>query len=126
MSLDCTVCGAGNPACIPAFSGMNRLESGPQPELAAPHRTYAGWSGNRAGSSGRSRPVWISAPKSLCAMRAGLFLHLLHGGHPLLHLPREMRHDSQHPFHHHQLAAVMHLVLLGGEQHLEAGFRGLL
>jgi hypothetical protein len=34
----------------------------------------------------------------------------------------QVRHDAKHPLDQHQLAAVMHLVFLGAQQHLEAGF----
>jgi len=37
----------------------------------------------------------------------------LHRRDPLLHLPREVRRDAEHPLNHHQLPAVMHLVFLG-------------
>jgi hypothetical protein len=37
-----------------------------------------------------------------------------------LHLARQVRHYSNHPFHQHELTAVVHLVFLDAEQHLEA------
>ena len=40
--------------------------------------------------------------------------------HPLLHLPREVWREPHHPLQHHQLPAVVHFVLLGRHQHLEA------
>ena len=41
----------------------------------------------------------------------------------LLHVSCHVWHDAQHPFDHHQLAAAMHLVFLGVQQHLEASGR---
>ena len=47
--------------------------------------------------------------------------------HSLLHLSSEMRGVTQHALNEHQLATVMHLVLLGRQQHLETRLaRGLL
>ena len=46
-----------------------------------------------------------------------------HRRHPLLHLAGEVRHLADHPLHRHQLRAVVHLVLLGAEQHLEPALR---
>src|SRR5688572_2626045 len=43
--------------------------------------------------------------------------------HALLHPPSDMRHEPDHPLDEHQLAAVMHLVLLRREQHLEPALR---
>jgi len=47
---------------------------------------------------------------------------LLHLSHPRLHPAGEVRHHADHPLHQHELAAVMHLVLLRAQQHLEARF----
>src|ERR1039458_5076928 len=46
----------------------------------------------------------------------------LHSRDPLLHVPRQVRRDAEHPFCHHQLPAVMHLVFLGRDQHFEPRF----
>src|SRR6266571_3127436 len=42
------------------------------------------------------------------------------GGEALLHLPREMRDDADHPLDEHQLPAMVHLVLFHAHDHLEA------
>src|ERR1017187_8511737 len=48
----------------------------------------------------------------------------LHRGDAGLHRARQMRCDAQHPFHHHELSAMMHLVFLHAENQLEAGLAG--
>src|SRR5215831_7085546 len=52
-------------------------------------------------------------------LSGGLGLLRLEAGHSRLLLPREVRHDTDHALHQHQLRAVVHLVLLGGQQHVE-------
>src|SRR5437870_9419601 len=47
-------------------------------------------------------------------------LRLLSLRHPLLHLAREMRHDTDDAFNQHQLSPMMHLMLLDGHDHVEA------
>ena len=44
----------------------------------------------------------------------------------LFHLPREVRRDAEHPLDHHQLPPVVHLVLLGRDQHFEPRFHSRL
>ena len=39
---------------------------------------------------------------------------------------RQVRHDAQQPLDQHELPAVVHLVLLGAQQHFEPGFAGRL
>jgi hypothetical protein len=50
----------------------------------------------------------------------------LHGGHAGLLLARQVRGDAQHALQNHELRPMMHLVLFGAQQHLEAGFGGRL
>ena len=40
-------------------------------------------------------------------------------GHALLHLSGEMRHETDHALKQHELTAVVHLVLLWRQKHLE-------
>jgi hypothetical protein len=47
-----------------------------------------------------------------------------HGRNPGLHVPRQVRHNPQHPFDQHDLSAVMHLVLFHPGQHFEAALVG--
>src|ERR1019366_989783 len=44
----------------------------------------------------------------------------LRRGHARLHLPRQVRRDPQHPFHQHELRAMMHLVFLHAEEKFKA------
>src|ERR1035438_4568835 len=60
-----------------------------------------------------------SAP-ALRRLRAGC----LHGGDPLLHLTGQVRHLAEYALYQHELAAMVHLVLLGAEKHLEARLAG--
>ena len=53
-------------------------------------------------------------------------LLLLQGRHAFLHLPGKVRRNSEHALYQHQLPAMVHLVLLGGEQPLPTGFRSLI
>jgi len=59
----------------------------------------------------------------LCAV-SGLLL--LQSRHAFLHLPGEVRGNSEHALHQHQLRAMVHLMLLGGKQPLQPGSRSLI
>jgi hypothetical protein len=48
----------------------------------------------------------------------------LGAGHLFLALARKMRHDADHAFGDHQLAAMVHFVLFWREQHFEARASG--
>ena len=64
---------------------------------------------------------WEGARGFLTARRLRLSLP---ARHHLLHPASEVRHHAHHPFQHHQLRAMMHLVLLDAQQHLEARLAG--
>ena len=71
---------------------------------------------------------------SLLFARLCLGCRGLHLRHPGLHVARQRRHDPQHPFDEHELAAMMHLMLFDADDHVEtrsgrrlsAGRHGLL
>ncbi|SPE36718.1 hypothetical protein SBA6_60025 [Candidatus Sulfopaludibacter sp. SbA6] len=66
----------------------------------------------------------LSAPE--LAGGGFLLLLLLELGHAGLHVAREMGDDAKHPLGHHQLGAVVHLVLFRAEEHFKAGLAGRL
>jgi hypothetical protein len=66
---------------------------------------------DRAGTGLRHIGYLRSYGKPNDDLRAVGGLLLLHGRHPLLHLSGEVRRNTQHPLHQHQLPAMVHLML---------------
>ncbi len=63
-----------------------------------------------------------SARDAVTPRSAALRLRRLHLRHPRLHLTGEVRHQADHPLQEHELAAMVHLMLLHPQQHFEARF----
>ena len=62
----------------------------------------------------------IKTQKEFAQERFHFLTSLLRLRHTLLHLPCQVWHEADHALQHHQLAAMVHFVFLGREQHLEA------
>ena len=70
----------------------------------------------------RTDPLSQSGTINTSSSAGALPLRSLRLRHARLHVPREMRHDSHHSFHQHQLAAMMHFMFFYAPSSYRSGF----